>query len=260
MSSPFFYDPSFLHILAPCSIFVFYLFLAHFCPRFPSTSPPPLYPFSPLHCFIFISSPPLFPLTRFLPSSLLVHSLCFYIPLLLLVVLGSVHQAYWHMLVVDEFCHDYTHTHTRKTHAYVPARTDLLEMVVDEQCQTLSIRAYQSCSRNLIRPPVRSMVLASVLANPLLFSFFALRGIWRPSAMHFSTPTIISSDIESLIRRLFSNSSIWPWSHRRSLNWCECWWSHSPQWSRSLNQWDEPFCCQATHNVSQSTITSSGIS
>lgn len=113
MSSPFFYDPSFLHILAPYSIFVFYLFLAHFSPRFPSTSPPPLYPFSPLHCFIFISSPPLFPLTRFLPSSLLVHSLCFYIPLLLLVVLGSVHQAYWHMLVVDEFCHDYTHTHAR---------------------------------------------------------------------------------------------------------------------------------------------------
>lgn len=93
----------------------------------------------------------------------------------MLVVLGSVHQAYWHMLVVDEFCHDYTHT--RKTHAYVPARTDLLEVVVDEQCQTLSIHAYQSCSRNLIRPPVRSMVLASVLANPLLFFFFALGGI-----------------------------------------------------------------------------------
>ncbi len=36
----------------------------------------------------------------------------FSIPLLLLVVLGNVHQAYWHRLVVDEFCHDYTHAHT----------------------------------------------------------------------------------------------------------------------------------------------------
>lgn len=259
MSSPFFYDPSFLHILAPYSIFVFYLFLAQFCPRFPSTSPPPLYPFSPLYCFIFISSPPLFPPHSF-PPLIFTCSL----PLLLHPTPLACGSGQCSPSILahagGRWVLPWLHTHTRKTHAYVPARTDLLEMVVDEQCQTLSIRAYQSCSRNLIRPPVRSMVLASVLANRLLFSFFALRGIWRPSAMHFSTPTIISSDIESLIRRLFSNSSIWPWSHRRSLNWCECWWSHSLQWSRSLNQWDEPFCCQATHNVSQSTITSSGIS
>lgn len=56
-------------------------------------------------------------------------------------------------------------THARaQTHAYVPAHTDLLGMV-DEQCQTLSIYAHQSCSRNLIRPPGLSMALAWILTS-----------------------------------------------------------------------------------------------
>lgn len=57
-----------------------------------------------------------------------------------------------------------TLTHMQ-THPNVRAHTDLLEIVVDEQCQTLSIHAYQSCSRNLIRPPGRSVALALILAN-----------------------------------------------------------------------------------------------
>lgn len=81
-------------------------------------------------------------------------------------VLGNVHQAYWQRLVVDGFRHDYTLTHTHtQTNAYVHSHTDLLGMVGDEQCQTLSINAHQSCSRNLIRPPGLSMVLAYILAS-----------------------------------------------------------------------------------------------
>lgn len=40
---------------------------------------------------------------------------------------------------------------------------DLMGMVVDEKCQIRSICAYQSCSRNLIRPPGPSMKPMSIL-------------------------------------------------------------------------------------------------
>lgn len=72
-----------------------------------------LSPSSPLF-FFTLCLPSLLPLllSHFLPSSLLLHHFPF--PLLLLMGLGSVHQAYWLRLVVDEFRHDYTHTRTHR--------------------------------------------------------------------------------------------------------------------------------------------------
>lgn len=136
--------------------------LSHFLsPLSPLTSLsfcfPLLFPFL---SFIFHPSPPPL-LPHFCPSPRFPFS----IPLLRFclwfwaVFTNHIGTGWWSMSFAM-----ITSTHTQ-THAYVRAHTDLLGMVVDEQCQTLSIYAHQSSSRNLIRPPGHSMALASILAS-----------------------------------------------------------------------------------------------
>ncbi len=81
-----------------------------------------VFPLSFLSHFLLPRSSPisLFLLSYFLSSFYLFTYFPFSITLLLLMVLGNVHQAYWHRLVVDEFRRDYTHTHTH-THKCVRA-------------------------------------------------------------------------------------------------------------------------------------------
>lgn len=85
--------------------------------------------FSSYHLFVLVFSATTRPLLYSASLSASLHPLSFpflhlysfsLFPLLLLLVLGNVHQAYWHMTVVHEICHDFTHAHTH-THARVRA-------------------------------------------------------------------------------------------------------------------------------------------
>ena len=114
------------------------------------------------------------------------HLAFFPFPIPLLVVLGNVHQAYWHRLVVDEFHHDYTRVHTH-THTKTCVHVCTPKPVGDGgwwAMQALSVHAQLSCSRNLIRPPGHRMALASILTS---LPFFSLGRIWSPGAIHCST-------------------------------------------------------------------------
>lgn len=63
---------------------------------------------------------------------------------------------------------------------------DLLGMTVDEQCQTLSTRARQSCSRNLIRPHGRSTALASTPASLFeVLGLYTSRKSWVATKKHW---------------------------------------------------------------------------
>lgn len=122
----------------------------------------------PLHAFILLHSPPSIsaplhpPTFRFLifTCSFSLHfpslTICLWFWAMFTKHIGT---GWWSMSFAM-----ITHMHTQ-AQACVRAHTDLLEMVVDEQCQTLSIHAHQTCSRNLIRPPGHSMALASILAR-----------------------------------------------------------------------------------------------
>lgn len=120
--------------------------------------------FFPLILFPY---PPLFTHFLFLPQSLLIYNS------------GPRSQstlaqagAHW----LSPWLHTCMHT----VRVYVRAHTDLLGMVVDKQCQNRSIIAHPSFSRILIRPPGRSMTLASILAS---LPFF-IQVLWPYTSQH----------------------------------------------------------------------------
>lgn len=125
--------------------------------------------------FTAIQSPPIFSLHLYS----LTHLLFFYLPPLLLVVLGSAHQAYWHRLVVEELCHDYTHTHTQSNvHMCVHAQT----------CWWLWLMSSARLSASMPIRPVQEISLRVPAQHGI--RLHTCRPIGDQEATHVSTSTI----------------------------------------------------------------------